>query len=182
MGFAEILFMSIGLGMDAFAVAICKGLSMIKMNWKKAIIIALYFGIFQALMPIIGFFIGNNFSNTISKIDKYISFVLITSIGINMIKEAGRNDIDENTDKVDFKTMIILAIATSLDALAVGVTMAFLKFNIINAAICIGTLTFILSIIGVKIGNLFGEKYKRHSQIAGGIILIIIAIKILLMG
>lgn len=181
MGLAEILFMSVGLGMDAFAVAICKGLSMIKMKWKNAVVIGLYFGIFQALMPWIGFMLGKNFSSAISKIDNYIAFFLIASIGFNMLIEALKNkDEEEINDDIHPRTMIVLAIATSLDALAVGVTLAFLKVNIVKPIIFIGLITFFLSLIGVKIGNIFGEKYKKHSQIAGGVILILIAIKILI--
>ena len=181
MGLAEILFMSVGLGMDAFAVAICKGLSMIKMKWKNAIVIGLYFGIFQALMPWIGYMCGKNFSSTITKIDNYIAFFLIASIGVNMLIESFKEkDESEINDDIHPRTMIILAIATSLDALAVGVTLAFLKVSILKPIIYIGLITFLLSLIGVKIGNLFGEKYKKHSQIAGGVILILIAIKILI--
>ena len=180
MGVSEILFLSVGLGMDAFAVAICKGLSMIKMKWKNAIVIALYFGIFQALMPVIGYFLGSKLSNAITKVDNYIAFFFIAAIGINMLVEAFKKEKEEVDDSIDFKTMIILAIATSIDALAVGVTFAFLKISIIEPIISIGIITFILSLLGVKIGNIFGEKYKKHSQIAGGVILILIAIKILL--
>ena len=180
MGVSEILFLSVGLGMDAFAVAICKGLSMIKMKWKNAIVIALYFGIFQALMPVIGYFLGSKLSNAITKVDNYIECFLIAAIGINMLVEAFKKEKEEVDDSIDFKTMIILAIATSIDALAVGVTFAFLKISIIEPIISIGIITFILSLLGVKIGNIFGEKYKKHSQIAGGVILILIAIKILL--
>ena len=178
MGFTEILFMSVGLGMDAFAVAICKGLSMIKMKWKNAIVIALYFGIFQTLMPIIGYLLGNKLSNAFTKVDNYIAFFLIASIGINMLIEAFKKE--KENDNIDFKTMIVLAIATSIDALAVGVTFAFLKVNIIKPIISIGLITFFLSLFGVKIGNIFGEKYRKYAQIAGGVILIVIAIKILI--
>ena len=180
MGVSEILFLSVGLGMDAFAVAICKGLSMIKMKWKNAIVIALYFGIFQALMPVIGYFLGSKLSNAITKVDNYIAFFLIASIGVNMLIEAfKKEDKEEFNDDISIKTMIVLAIATSLDALAVGVTFAFLKISIIEPIISIGVITFLLSLLGVKIGNVFGEKHKKHAQIAGGVILILIAIKIL---
>ena len=178
MGIAEILFMSVGLGMDAFAVSICKGLSMLKMKWKNAVIIALYFGIFQAMMPFIGYLIGTNFSNAVSSIDHWIAFILLSAIGANMIMEALKKEDKEDNGSINFSNMIILAIATSIDALAVGFTFAFLKVSICKPIISIGT--FILSAIGVKIGNAFGEKYKGKSQILGGIILIIIAIRILL--
>lgn len=180
MGIAEILFMSVGLGMDAFAVSICKGLSMLKMKWKNAVIIALYFGIFQAMMPFIGYLIGTNFSNAVSSIDHWIAFILLSAIGANMIMEALKKEDKEDNGSINFSNMIILAIATSIDALAVGFTFAFLKVSICKPIISIGIITFILSAIGVKIGNAFGEKYKGKSQILGGIILIIIAIRILL--
>lgn len=180
MGVSEILFLSVGLGMDAFAVAICKGLSMIKMKWKNAIVIAIYFGIFQALMPVIGYFLGSKLSSAVTKVDNYIAFFLIASIGINMLIEAFKKEDEKENDSIDFKTMIVLAIATSIDALAVGVTFAFLKISIIEPIVSIGIITFFLSLLGVKIGNIFGEKYKKHAQIAGGIILIFIAIKILI--
>ena len=180
MSVSEILFLSVGLGMDAFAVAICKGLSMIKMKWKNAIVIAIYFGIFQALMPVIGYFLGSKLSSAVTKVDNYIAFFLIASIGINMLIEAFKKEDEKENDSIDFKTMIVLAIATSIDALAVGVTFAFLKISIIEPIVSIGIITFFLSLLGVKIGNIFGEKYKKHAQIAGGIILILIAIKILI--
>lgn len=173
----EIFFISIGLGMDAFAVSICKGLSMLKMNWKKAMIVALYFGIFQAIMPILGFALAKRISNSIMHINYWIAFILLMAIGINMIKEAFNNN-EKEDDDVSFKTMSILAIATSIDALAVGVTFAFLNANISVLVILVGIITGILSLIGVKIGNKFGEKYKRKAEIFGGIVLILIAIKI----
>ena len=180
MGVSEILFLSVGLGMDAFAVAICKGLSMIKMKWKNAIVIAIYFGIFQALMPVIGYFLGSKLSSAVTKVDNYIAFFLIASIGINMLIEAFKKEDEKENDSIDFKTMIVLAIATSIDALAVGVTFAFLKISIIEPIVSIGIITFFFFLLGVKIGNIFGEKYKKHAQIAGGIILILISIKILI--
>lgn len=179
MGIAEIFFMSVGLGMDAFAVSICKGLSMLRMKWKKAVIIALYFGIFQALMPFIGYTIGKNFSKAIISIDHFIAFILLLIIGINMIIESSKTS-EKEDDDISFKKMIVLAIATSIDALAVGFTLACLRVEIFTPIISIGVITFILSIVGVKIGNLFGEKYKGKSEILGGVILIIIAFKILL--
>ena len=181
MGITEMLFMSVGLGMDAFAVAVCKGLSMLKMKWKKAVVIALYFGFFQALMPIIGYLLGNKLNSVVTQVDNYIAFFLIVAVGINMLVEAFKKDSEDDiTENIDFKTMITLAIATSIDALAVGITLAFLNVNVMEAVFTIGIITFLLSLIGVKIGNLFGKKYKKHAQIAGGIILILIAIKILL--
>lgn len=181
MQFTEITLISIGLAMDAFAVATCKGLAMKKMSWKKAIIIAMYFGFFQAIMPVIGYCLGVNFQEKIANIDHWIAFILLSAIGINMIKEITTTDNnDDKNDNVDFKTMIVLAIATSIDALAIGITFAFLKCNIYISAINIGIITFILSLIGVKIGNVFGCKYEKKAQILGGGILILLGIKILL--
>lgn len=180
MGIAELLILSIGLAMDAFAIAICKGLSMKKMDWKKAIIIALYFGVFQAIMPIIGYFLGNRFEKIIVQYNHWIALILLGSIGINMIKEAINNSENNIDDSVNFKVMCILAIATSIDALAVGVTFAALEVNLMFAICIIGIITYITSIIGVKIGNIFGDKYGKNAQITGGIILILLGIKILL--
>ncbi|MBP3502452.1 MAG: manganese efflux pump [Clostridia bacterium] len=176
----EITLISIGLAMDAFAVATCKGLAMKKMSWKKAIIIAMYFGVFQAIMPVLGYCLGINFQEKITNIDHWIAFILLNAIGINMIKETFNNNDDDKDDNVDFKTMVILAIATSIDALAIGITFAFLKCNIYISAVCIGIITFILSIIGVKIGNVFGCKYEKKAQILGGVILSVLGLKILL--
>ena len=176
----SILLIGVGLAMDAFAVAVCKGLSMKKLEWKKAIIIALYFGIFQAGMPVIGYFLGTAFESFVTQVDHWIAFILLSIIGINMIKEAFECDCENTNDKVDFKTMFVLAIATSIDALAIGITFAFLRTNITLAAIVIGVITFILSLIGVKIGNKFGNKYQKKAEIFGGIILILIGAKILL--
>lgn len=176
----EILLLGISLSMDAFAVSICKGLSMKKINWKKAIIIGLYFGIFQALMPAIGYFFGSTFQSFVINIDHWIAFMLLTSIGGNMIAGAFSKEEDKKCDdKVDFKTMIVLSIATSIDALAVGITFAFLNVNLLIAISLIGVTTFIISLIGVKIGNKFGSKYENKAQIAGGIVLIVIGLKIL---
>ena len=179
MGVIEIILIGVGLAMDAFAVSICKGLSMSKMEWKKAGIIGMYFGGFQALMPVIGYFLGVGFEDKIKSIDHWIALILLSIIGINMIREAF-SDEDEADDKIDFKTMIILAIATSIDALTVGVTFAFLSVNIWFSIVVIGIITFIMSVIGVKIGNVFGDKYKSKAEITGGIILILLGIKVLL--
>lgn len=180
MGVIEIILISIGLAMDAFAVSICKGLSMKKMSWKKAGIIGLYFGIFQAGMPLIGYFLGSTFANFVTNVDHWIAFILLGFIGISMIKEALSKECDSLNDNVDFKTMVILAIATSIDALAIGVTFAFLKVNVVLAVSSIGIITCILSVIGVKIGNVFGDKYENKAQLAGGLILILLGTKILL--
>ena len=180
MGIVEIILVSISLAMDAFAVSICKGLSMKKMNWKKALIIGGYFGIFQALMPTIGFFLGTGFSSLVTNVDHWIVFILLLFIGGNMIKESFSEDDCHNNDSIDFKTMLILAIATSIDALAVGITFAFLEVNVVLAFSLIGIITFALCVLGVKIGNRFGNKYESKAELAGGIILLLIGIKILL--
>ena len=166
--------------MDAFAVSICKGLPMKKMNWKNAIIIGTYFGVFQAGMPILGFILGKSFEQKITSIDHWVAFILLGYIGVKMIKEAISEKEENVNDTVDVKTMLILAIATSIDALAVGITFAFFKVNILFAAVLIGIVTFLLSIFGVKLGNKFGDKYERKSEIAGGLILIFMGTKILL--
>lgn len=179
MGLLELVLIAVGLAMDAFAVSVCKGLSMSKMEWKKAVIIGLYFGGFQALMPLIGYVLGVGFEDKIKSLDHWIAFVLLVFIGMNMIKEAFEIK-EESNDKIDFKTMIILGIATSIDALAVGVTFAFLNVNIMLAISLIGIITFIISMIGVKIGNVFGDKYETKAELAGGFILIFLGVKILL--
>ena len=166
--------------MDAFAVSICKGLSMPRMKWKNAIIIGLYFGYFQALMPALGYLLGVNFQDRISNIDHWVAFILLAVIGINMIKEAISKDNDVHNDSIKFKDMIVLAIATSIDALAIGITFAFLNVNLILAISLIGVITFIISVLGVKVGNIFGDKYEKKAEFAGGIILILLGIKILL--
>lgn len=180
MGTIELLLLSVGLAMDAFAVSICKGISMKKMNWKKALIIGLYFGGFQALMPVIGYFLGTAFELIITNIDHWVAFILLGIIGGNMIKESFEDESDSCNDDVGFKTMVILAIATSIDALTVGITFAFLKVNLIAAISMIGVITLALSVIGTKIGNKFGNKYKNKAELVGGIILVLLGIKILL--
>lgn len=179
MGVLELILIAVGLAMDAFAVSVCKGLSMSKMEWKKAVVIGLYFGGFQALMPLIGYVLGVGFEDKIKSLDHWIAFILLVFIGMNMIKEAFETK-EESNDKIDFKTMIILSIATSIDALAVGVTFAFLNVNIMLAISLIGIITFIISMIGVKIGNVFGDKYETKAELAGGFILIFLGVKILL--
>ena len=180
MGITEIIFISISLAMDAFAVSVCKGLSMPKMNWKKAIIIGLYFGFFQGLMPVIGYLLGSSFENLVTNIDHWIAFGLLSFIGISMILESFKKDESNNNDSIDFKTMIVLAIATSIDALAIGITFAFLNVNLLLSVILIGIITFIISVIGVKIGNRFGDKFESKAEIIGGTILFLIGVKILL--
>ena len=177
MGIIELILLSIGLGMDAFAVSICKGISMKKMDWKKACIIGLYFGGFQA---IIGYFLGSTFESFITNFDHWVAFILLAIIGGNMIKETFSTECETISDDVNFKTMIILAIATSIDALAVGITFAFFKVNLILAISLIGIITFVLSVIGTKVGNKFGDKYEKKAEFVGGVILILLGLKILL--
>lgn len=180
MGIIDLILIGLGLAMDCFAVSICKGLSMKKLEWKKAIIIGLYFGIFQGGMPVIGYFLGSTFESFVTSVDHWITFILLSLIGGNMIKESFDSEDDKKNDSVDFKTMLILAIATSIDALAIGITFAFLEVNIILAVLIIGIISFIMPIIGVKIGNKFGDKYQNKAEFSGGVILILIGLKILL--
>lgn len=180
MSLGEIILIAIGLSMDAFAVAVAKGITMKNFKLKKAVIIGLYFGIFQAIMPLIGFFIGIKFQSFVSKLSNIIGFLLLTIIGINMIKES-KNESKKMNDKIDFKTMILLSIATSIDALSVGITFALFNINIFTSSLIIGIITFLFSLDGVKIGFDFGNKFANKAQIIGGTILIIIGIKILIL-
>lgn len=189
MNLLELFIIAIGLSMDAFAVSICKGLSMKKLHFKNALIVGLYFGIFQGGMPLIGYILGVQFHDKITSFDHWIAFILLGIIGIKMIKESLENEpqheiasddaCDINED-LSFKNMCVLAIATSIDALAVGVTFAFLNVDIIPAVSFIGIITFILSLIGVKVGNIFGCKYKSKAELAGGIILVLMGFRILI--
>ena len=180
MGLIELFLIAVGLSMDAFAVSVCKGLAMPKCTFKKAAIVGLWFGGFQALMPAIGYVLGAQFQETIASIDHWIAFVLLALIGGNMIHEALDNDEEEADASLDVKNMFLLAVATSIEALAIGITFAFLKVNIIPAVCFIGIVTFIISFAGVKIGNVFGARYKNKAEIVGGIILILLGLKILL--
>lgn len=179
----ELLLIAVGLSMDAFAVSICKGLSMKTMNWKNGLLAGVYFGLFQAGMPLLGYFLGIQFQGIINNIDHWIAFVLLFIIGANMIREAFSKSgecTNGADDSFNFKTMIVLALATSIDALAVGVSFAFLNVSIIPAVSFIGVITFTLSIAGIKVGNVFGCKYKTKAELAGGIILIFMGTRILL--
>ena len=185
MGIIELFLIGVGLSMDAFAVAICKGLNMRKMNYKQATVIALFFGGFQAFMPFLGWSLGRFFEHYIVSFDHWIAFILLAIIGGNMIKEALSDEEEEIEcgschDALDLKELLMLAIATSIDALAVGVTFAFLRVNILPAITLIGITTFIISFAGVNIGHRFGSKYEQKAELAGGIILICIGLKILL--
>lgn len=183
MGFWELFLIGIGLSADAFSVSVCKGLNMKKLNIGHGYIIALFFGAFQAVMPLIGYLLGTSFSKYIEAFDHWIAFALLAFIGGKMIIEAVREkdgDEDEKTDTLKIGELIVLAVATSIDALAVGITFAFLDVNIFFAILIIGVTTFALSLGGVLIGNRFGAKYKNKAEIAGGIILVLIGLKILL--
>ena len=184
MSLVELFILAVGLSMDAFAVAVCKGLSMKRLNKKHAVIIGLYFGGFQAGMPLIGYFLGYHFKEAITSVDHWIAFVLLVIIGINMIKESFASCESEELDpSVDFKTMTILAVATSIDALAVGVSFAFLGMGqgeILSAAGLIAATTFVFSAVGVSVGSVFGSRFKSKAELCGGVILILIGLKILL--
>ena len=176
----EIIAIGIGLSMDIFAVSICKGLSMKKLSFKKIIIIAIYFGLAHALAPVVGYFLGSTIVGFVSKVDHWIAFILLAIIGGKMIKDSTDKETDKRNDKVDIKTMLPLTIAVSIDALAVGMTFAFFETNIVLAVSIIGIIAFIISILGAIIGNKFGDKFQNKAELSGGIILIIIGIKILI--
>lgn len=179
MSLIELFIIAVGLSMDAFAVSICKGLSMRQMKPKDAIVVGLYFGGFQGLMPFIGYLLGSQFKSAITSIDHWIAFILLGIIGINMIREAMNPESESCDASVAFQDMLVLALATSIDALAVGVTFAFLQVDILPAVSFIGLTTFVLSIIGVKAGTVFGCKYKSKAEFAGGLILMLMGCKIL---
>lgn len=179
----ELILISIGLAMDAFAVSICKGLSFSKLKVSKVLIVGLYFGLFQMIMPIIGYFIGSAFSSIIAKYDHWVAFAILALIGANMIREAFKKEEEKMNDSLKFTEMLLLAIATSIDALAVGVSFALVGFNNANIFIgcgVIGGITFITSCVGVLIGKFFGGKNKKIAEIVGGVCLILIGLKILL--
>ncbi len=181
MGLLELFLLAVGLSMDAFAVSVCKGLSTHKLNWKHYLLIGAWFGGFQALMPFLGYLLGSTFEHYITAFDHWVAFVLLLLIGGNMIKEGLSKETETVNSSFSFRTMLLLAIATSIDALAVGITFALLPdVNIAAAVSFIGVTTFLISAIGLKVGNVFGLKYKNKAEIAGGIILILIGLKILL--
>ena len=190
MGTAELFILAVGLSMDAFAVSVCKGLSLGKINWKHMGIAGAWFGGFQALMPLVGYLLGSMFTDLITSVSHWIAFVLLVVIGGHMVVEVFRGEDEEDEvclcaaeaseEHLDIKELFLLAIATSIDALAVGVTFAFLQVEIVPAIIIIGSVTFVISAAGVFIGNIFGSKYKSRAELAGGIILILLGIKILL--
>lgn len=181
----ELFLIGVGLSMDAFAVAICQGLSMKKLNWRYAGIIALFFGGFQALMPFAGWLLGSQFARYIQSVDHWVAFVLLLLIGGNMVREALSPEEEEEGAcaddlKLDYKQLFLMAVATSIDALAVGVTFAFLEVAILPAITIIGCTTFVLSLVGVAVGNFFGTRYKKRAELTGGVILMLLGIKILL--
>lgn len=180
MGTVELLLIAVGLAMDAFAVSICKGLSMQKLRVKHYFIIGAWFGGFQSLMPAIGYLLGSAFERYIVSFDHWVAFVLLALIGGNMIKDGISGDGEATDGSLGFRTMFVLAVATSIDALAVGVTFALLPdVNIIAAVTAIGVITFAVSAVGLKVGNIFGLRFKSKAEIAGGVILILIGLKIL---
>ena len=180
MSIIELVILAAGLAMDAFAVSICKGLSVQKYSKKQSVIAGLYFGGFQAGMPVLGWLLGKQFESLIKSVDHWIAFVLLALIGANMIRESFKKDDEDLNSSFSPKTMLPLAVATSIDALAVGVTFAFLNVQIVPAVSLIGVITFAFSAVGVKIGNVFGAKYKSKAELVGGIVLICIGIKILI--
>ena len=180
MSLIELFLLAVGLSMDAFAVSVCKGLSMQKMRAKHALIIGLYFGGFQALMPWIGYMLGIRFQGAIKAYDHWIAFILLGIIGFNMVKESMDNENESCDASIDVKTMLLLAIATSIDALAVGVSLALIGANIWYCSTLIGLITFSLSAVGVMMGKKMGEKCQKGAGIVGGIVLILIGVKILL--
>ena len=179
MGLFDLFLIAVGLSMDAFAVSICKGLSVKKVTVKHGIIVGLYFGGFQAGMPLLGYFLGSSFASYIETFDHWIAFALLCIIGINMIRES-RENAEEVNASFGMKAMLPMAVATSIDALAVGVSFAFMRVKIGWAVTFIGVITFLLSAAGVKIGNHFGLKYKSKAEVFGGVVLILLGIKILL--
>ena len=182
MSIVKLLFIALSLSMDAFAVSVCKGLNMKKINYAHAVIIGGFFGVFQAVMPLIGWFVGKQFASLVTSVSHWIAFGLLAFIGVKMVIEAFKDEEDDNSDGLNYKELFVLAIATSIDALAVGVVFAFENVNIVPSVLIIGATTFVLSVIGVAIGNRFGAKYNKGAQIAGGVILVLLGGKILLEG
>ncbi len=186
MNIADLIFLSVGLATDAFSVAVCKGLSMRKINYRGAFITALFFGVFQAGMPLIGYFLGVYFADYINKFDHWIAFILLSFIGGKMIFDSCFGQDDDDTVsaeyRLDMKELLILSVATSIDALAVGIVFAVQGDSIFLSVSMIGIITFLLSFLGVIIGNRFGSKYEKKAQLAGGAVLVIIGLKLLLEG
>ena len=184
MGIVELFLTAIALSMDAFAVSVCKGLGMRRMRYDQALVISLYFGVFQALMPLIGWLLGTSFSRYIQAFDHWIAFVLLAFLGGKMLWDAFHEDDEQGEEaqdaRLDLKELIMLAIATSIDALAVGITFAFLQVAIVPSVAIIGVVTFVLSFVGVAVGHFFGARFEKPATIAGGTVLILIGVKTLL--
>ena len=189
MGFLELLLLAIGLSMDAFAVSVCKGLAMPRARFREQAICGAWFGSFQALMPFAGYLLGSRFEQYIETVSAWVAFFLLAAIGLNMLREALSKEEEHASAGVDFRTMLVMAVATSIDALAVGITFACVPLRLIAASALLNTLlgvsvigvtTFVISCAGVKIGNLFGTRWKAKAEIAGGVILLLIGLKILL--
>ena len=189
MGFAELILLAVGLSMDAFAVSVCKGLAMPRVRFRDAAVCGVWFGGFQALMPFLGYVLGARFEKYINTISSWVAFVLLAAIGFNMLREALSREEEHASVGLDFKTMLVMAVATSIDALAVGITFACVPLELIAASellntvlgVCIiGVTTFCISCAGVKFGNIFGMRWKSRAEVAGGVILILIGVKILL--
>ena len=180
MEYLSVLLIAVGLAMDAFAVAICKGLAMRKPGVKAILVIGLWFGFFQAVMPVIGYLLGSSFYSYISDYDHWIAFALLALIGANMIREALSGEEEGVDDSIGFRTMLVLAIATSIDALAVGISLAMTGDDIVQSAVMIGVVTFLISAVGVKMGSLVGDRFGSRAELVGGVILILIGLRILL--
>lgn len=184
MTFLELLLIAVGVSMDAFSVSVCKGLATRRFSLRMALVCGLWFGLFQALMPVVGYFLGSQFARFIESVDHWIAFGLLALIGANMVREALSDKDEESANSaLDFKTMLLLAVATSIDALAVGVSFACIDMGVAelwSSVAVVGLTTFVFSALGVRIGNVFGSKFKKNAEIFGGIILILIGLKILL--
>lgn len=180
MSFLEFVLIGVGLAMDAFAVSICKGLSVRELSLKHGLICAAWFGGFQFLMPVVGYLLGFKFQHLIENFDHWIAFVLLALIGLNMIREALKGEEDDVDADFGIKAMLPLAVATSIDALAIGITFAALSARVLTGAVTIGVLTFMIAFIGVAIGNKFGSRYKAKTEVAGGVVLVLIGLKVLL--
>lgn len=180
MGLWELFVIAVGLSMDAFAVSVCKGLSVRRCTFRHMLICGLYFGVFQAVMPLIGYIIGSQFESLVSSIAPFIAFALLAVIGVNMIRESRDEDDEHINDDFSLHAMVPLAVATSIDALAVGVSCAFLQVNILATVLFIGVTTFACCVFGVKIGSIFGNRYKAGAELFGGVVLVLMGIKILM--
>lgn len=180
MGLIELFILAVGLSMDAFAVSVCKGLAMERPTWRRAVVPGLWFGAFQGLMPLLGWLLGSRFAQYITAVDHWIAFALLVILGVNMLREARCADDGEADASLGVRTMLAMAVATSIDALAVGITFAFLEVAIVPAVCFIACVTFVISTLGVKVGALFGDRFQAKAEALGGIILVVLGVKILL--